>query len=78
MNDSYVICHGSRLSFYEAHTLVLSKMLEECENTENRLNDVNLFELEANDNGLGISFKIGDRADETTYYILDDPGDLKE
>lgn len=77
MNGSYVICHGSRLSWDEAHTLVLSNMLEDCENCKIHLNDVRLFELEANDPGLGVSFKIGDRSDETTYYILDDPGDLK-
>ena len=78
MNDSFVICHGSRLSWEEAHTLVLSNMLEDCENGKAHLNDVRLFELEANDPGLGVSFKIGDRNDETTYYILDDLGDLKE
>ena len=78
MNNSYVICHGSRLSWDEAHTLVLSRMLEDCDNGKVLLNDVSLFELEANERGLGVSFKIGDRSDETTYYILDDPGDLKE
>ena len=78
MNDSYVICHGSRLSWEEAHTLVLSNMLEDCENGKVHLNDVRLFELEANEPGLGVTFKIGDRSDKTTYYILDDPGDLKE
>lgn len=78
MNDSYVVCHGSRLSWDDAHTLVLSKMLEDCENGEVHLNDVSLFELEANEPGLGVRFKIGGRSDETTYYILDDPGDLKE
>ena len=77
MNSSYVICHGSRLSWEEAHTLVLSNMLEDCENSKFHLNDVRLFELEANEPGLGVSFKIGGRSDETTYYILDDPGDLK-
>ena len=77
MNGSYVICHGSRLSWDEAHTLVLSNMLENCENSKVHLNDVRLFELEANDPGLGVSFKIEGRSDETTYYILDDPGDLK-
>lgn len=78
INDTFVICHGSRLSWDEAHTLVLSNMLEDCENRKVHLNDVRLFELEANDPGLGVTFKIGDRSDETTYYILDDPGDLKE
>lgn len=76
INNSYVVCHGSRLSFGEAHSLVLLKMLEDCKNSEARLNDVSLFELEANDNGLGITFKIGDNGYKTTYYILDDPGDL--
>ena len=78
INNSYVICHGSRLSWEEAHTLVLSRMLEDCDNGKVLLNDVSLFELEANEPGLGVTFKIGDRSDETTYYILDDPGDLKE
>ena len=77
MNGSYVICHGSRLSWEEAHTLVLSNMLEDCGNGKIHLNDVRLFELEANEPGLGVSFKIEGRRDETTYYILDDPGDLK-
>lgn len=78
MNESYIVCHGSRLTWQEAHTLVLSKMFEDCGNTDSKLNDVSIFELEANNPGLGVSFKIGDSEDKTTYYILDDPGDLTE
>lgn len=72
-NDLYIVCHGSRLSWHSAHTLVFSKLLEDRKNHDSKLQDVDIFELEANEPGLGVSFKINDR--KTTYYILDDPGD---
>ena len=70
--DSYVICHGSGLTWAEAHLLVLSQMLSDTRCTEDgELNHVKIFELEANDPGLGVSYEYD--GNETTYYILDEP-----
>ena len=73
INDSYVICHGSGLTWAEAHLLVMSQMLNDTANAEGEmLQNVKLFELEANDPGLGVSYEFG--RNKTSYYILDDPG----
>ena len=72
-NDSFILCHGSGLTWAEAHLLVMSQMLDDIECTEDAtLHEVKLFELEANEPGLGVSYEY-DRV-KTTYYILDDPG----
>lgn len=76
MNDTFVLCHGSRLTWAEAHLLVLSQMLEDISCTEDdTLHDVKLFELEANEPGLGVSYEYN--GNKTTYYILDDLGELE-
>ena len=73
INNSFVICHGSGLTWAEAHLLVLSQMLGDVKCTEDDvLEHVKLFELEANDPGLGVSYEYN--GDRTTYYILDDVG----
>lgn len=76
-NDTYVVCHGSGLSWAEAHLLVFSKLLEDKEKYEmDTFEGFNLYELEANDPGLGVSYEFN--GEKTTYYILDDPGNLGE
>lgn len=51
----------------------MSQMLHDIRCTEDEtLHDVKMFELEANEPGLGVSFKCN--GCQTTYYILDDPG----
>ena len=72
-NDSFIICHGSGLTWAEAHLLVMSQMLHDIRSTEDEiLPHVKLFELEANEPGLGVSYEYN--GNTTTYYILDDPG----
>lgn len=74
MTDYYVVCHGSRLTYEEAHTLVLNQLFSDRKSYESNLQDVNIFELEANDNGLGFSYIVNEDH-KVTYYILDDPGE---
>lgn len=75
--DGYIVCHGSGLSWAEAHLLVFSKLLEDKESYEMDIfEEFNLYELEANDVGLGVSYEFN--GEKTTYYILDDPGNLEE
>ena len=72
-NDSFMICHGSGLTWAEAHLLVMSQMLHDIRSTEDKiLHHVKMFELEANEPGLGVSYEYN--GNTTTYYILDDPG----
>lgn len=71
-NDSYVVCHGSGLSWAEAHLLLISEIMDSY--TDHKLQNVELFELEANEPGLGMSFEVN--GNKTTYYILDDPGNI--
>lgn len=71
-SDDYVICHGSGLSWADAHLLVISNILDDC--GDKSLQNVKMYELEANTPGLGIYFELGDR--KITYYILDDPGNV--
>lgn len=72
-NDSFIICHGSGLTWAEAHLLVMNQMLDDIGCTDDEtLHNVKLFELEANEPGLGVSFEWN--GSKTTYYILDDPG----
>lgn len=75
-NDSFIICHGSGLTWAEAHLLVMCQMLHDIRCTEDEvLHNVKLFELEANERGLGVSFEYN--GNKTTYYILDDLGKPK-
>lgn len=75
--DSYIVCHGSGLSWAEAHLLVFSKLLEDKETYEmDTFKGFDLYELEANSPGLGVSYEFN--GEKTTYYILDDPGNLGE
>ena len=75
--EGYIVCHSSGLSWAEAHLLVFSKLLEDKEVYEmDTFEEFNLYELEANDVGLGVSYVLNGK--KTTYYILDDPGDLEE
>lgn len=75
-NDSFIVCHGSGLTWAEAHLLVMSQMLHDIRSTDDEtLHNVKLFELEANEPGLGVSFEWN--GNKTTYYILDDPGKPK-
>lgn len=73
-NKDYVICHGSGLSWADAHLLVLSQMYEDsqCVEVGQYIEHLTLFELECNEPGLGISYEYNGR--RTMYYILDDPG----
>lgn len=72
-NDSFILCHGSGLTWAEAHLLVMSQMLHDIRSTDDKtLHNMKLFELEANEPGLGVSFEWN--GNKTTYYILDDPG----
>ena len=72
-NDSFIVCHGSGLTWAEAHLLVMSQMLHDIGCTDDEtLHNVKMFELEANEPGLGVSFEWN--GNKTTYYILDDPG----
>lgn len=72
-NDSFILCHGSGLTWAEAHLLVMSQMLHDIRSTEDEiLHHVKMFELEANEPGLGVSYEYN--GNTTTYYILDDPG----
>lgn len=72
-NDTFILCHGSGLTWAEAHLLVMSQMLHDIRCTEDEvLHHVKMFELEANEPGLGVSFEYN--GNKTTYYILDDPG----
>ena len=72
-NDSFILCHGSGLTWAEAHLLVMSQMLDDIRSTEDEiLHHVKMFELEANEPGLGVSYEYN--GNTTTYYILDDPG----
>lgn len=72
-NDTFILCHGSGLTWAEAHLMVTSQMLHDIRCTDDdTLHNVKLFELEANEPGLGVSFEYNGNA--TTYYILDDPG----
>ena len=74
VNDSFVVCHGSGLTWAEAHLFVLSQMYEDasCSGKDSCLERVKLFELEANEPGLGVTYTWN--GNNTTYYILDDPG----
>ena len=72
-NNIFIICHGSGLTWAEAHLLVMRQMLHDISCTEDAvLEHVKLFELEANKPGLGVSYEYDGR--KTTYYILDDLG----
>lgn len=72
-NDSFIICHGSGFTLEEAHLIVMSQMLHDIRSADDEaLHNVKLFELEANEPGLGVSFEYN--GNKTTYYILDDPG----
>lgn len=72
-NDTFILCHGSGLTWAEAQSLVMSQMLHYIGCTEDgMLNNVKMFELEANEPGLGVSFEYN--GFKTTCYILDDPG----
>lgn len=73
--DSYVICHGSGLTWAEAHLLVMSQMMNDTNCTGSGiLQNVKMFELEANDPGFGVSYEYD--GNKTTYYIVDDPGNM--
>ena len=72
-NDSFIVCHGSGLSWAEAHLLLISLVMDDC--GDNPLRNVKLFELEANEPGLGMTFEYGENL-KTAYYILDDPGNI--
>lgn len=75
--DGYIVCHSSGLSWAEAHLLVFSKLLEDKEAYEmDMFEEFNLYELEANDVGLCVSYVFNGK--KVTYYILDDPGNLEE
>lgn len=72
-NDSFILCHGSGFTWAEAHLMVMSQLLHDIRCTDDdALHNVKLFELEANEPGLGVSFEYN--GNKTTYYILDDPG----
>lgn len=68
--DSYIVCHASGLSWAEAHLLVLSRMIDD-DNGEFR--NVKMYELEANEPGLGVDLELKNGR-KITYYVLDDPG----
>lgn len=73
--NSYVICHGSGLTWAEAHLLVMSQMMNDANCTESgMLQNVKMFELEVNDPGFGVSYEYD--GNKTRYYILDDPGKM--
>lgn len=56
---------------------MFSKLLEDKESYEmDTFERFDLYELEANDVGLGVSYEFN--GEKTTYYILDDPGNLEE
>ena len=77
INDSFIVCHGSWLDWDEAHLLLLSKMLEDIRDSgEEKIQNLSMFELEANSPGLGVTFDIGGK--KNAYYILDDPGNVME
>lgn len=77
INESYIICHGSGLNWADAHLLVMSEMLDDVNSTnDKKIQNVSMFELEANDTGLGVTFET-DRL-STSYYILEDPGNIIE
>ena len=78
INDSFTVCHGSGLDWDEAHLLLLSKMLDDIRNTGNneKIQNLSMFELEANSPGLGVTFDIGGA--KNMYRILDDPGNVME
>ena len=78
INGKFLICHGSGLDWDEAHLLVLSKMLDDIRDSEDKekIQNLSLFELEANRPGLGVVFDIG--GEKKAYYILDDPGNVME
>lgn len=73
-NKDYVICHGSALSWADAHLLVLSQMYHDSQCVEvcTYIEHLTLFELECNEPGLGVSYEYNGQ--RTTYYILNDPG----
>lgn len=75
-NDLFIVCHGSGLSWAEAHLFVMSQMLNDINSTEkdDALHNVKMYELEANEPGLGVTYEHD--GNKTTYYILDDPGRL--
>lgn len=76
INDSFTVCHGSGLDWDEAHLLLLSKMLDDIRNSgdDEKIQNLSMFELEANSPGLGVTFDIG--GEKNAYYILDDPGNV--
>ena len=77
INESFIVCHGSGLDWNDAHLLVFSGMLDDCSNAnDKKLQNVSLFELEANDTGLGVVFEVNGMKNE--YYILEDPGNIIE
>ena len=52
-------------------------MLEDIRDSgEEKIQNLSMFELEANSPGLGVTFDIGGK--KNAYYILDDPGKVKE
>lgn len=77
INESFIVCHGSGLDWNDAHLLVFSGMLDDCGNAnDKKLQNVSLFELEANDTGLGVTFEVNGM--KNAYYILEDPGNIIE
>lgn len=78
INDSFTVCHGSGLDWDEAHLLLLSKMLDDIRDSDNneKIQNLSMFELEANSPGLGVTFDIGGA--KNVYCILDDPGNVME
>ena len=74
--NSYVICHGSGLTWAEAHLLVMIQMMNDAtyDTESGMLQNVKMFELEANDPGFGVSYEYD--GNRTRYYILDDPGKM--
>ncbi len=78
INDSFTVCHGSGLDWAEAHLLLLSKMLDDIRDSDSneKIQNLSMFELEANSPGLGVTFEI--RGKKNVYYILDDPGNVME
>ena len=78
INDSFTVCHGSGLDWDEAHLLLLSKMLDDIRNSgdDEKIQNLSMFELEANSPGLGVTFDIG--GEKNVYCILDDPGNVME
>lgn len=70
----YIICHGTGLTWKEACSMTFEKMLDDCQTVDDNigLNNVKIYDLECNDNGLGIEYMCD--GNKVNYYMLDDPG----